>query len=167
MWVRLTPPPERLTRATLRAYLRWRMDYLRWRLFSLKRAIQAPAIWWRRRKAAKRLNRYLLQEAEIRALGTVGMSNPDVNQNMIPDVMEQTKVALQQSKQQFDQVERQQKLAIEKSKMQIQQEMQARENAQQDRVHADNMRLEQQKLALKKEEIAVKKRALKYKPKSK
>jgi len=64
MWVRLTPPPERLTRATLRAYLRWRMDYLRWRLFSLKRAIQAPASWWRRRKAAKRLNKYLLQEAE-------------------------------------------------------------------------------------------------------
>lgn len=64
MWVRLTPPPERLTRATLRAYLRWKMDYLRWRLFSLKRAIQAPATWWRRRKAAKRLNKYLLQEAE-------------------------------------------------------------------------------------------------------
>ncbi len=121
-----------------------------------------------REEAQKQLDREArLREAEIRALGTVGMSNPDVNQNMIPDVMEQTKVALQQSKQQFDQVERQQKLAIEKSKMQIQQEMQARENAQQDRVHADNMRLEQQKLALKKEEIAVKKRALKYKPKSK
>jgi flagellar biosynthesis GTPase FlhF len=108
-----------------------------------------------------------LREAEIRALGNIGMSNPDVNQNAIPDVMEATKLSLQQSKQQFEQVEKQQKMEIEKTKMQMQQEMQARENAQQDRVHADNMRLEQQKLALKKEEIAVKKKALKYKPKSK
>jgi hypothetical protein len=108
-----------------------------------------------------------LREAEIRALGNIGMSNPDMNQNAIPDVMEATKLSLQQSKQQFEQVEKQQKMELEKSKMQVQQEMQARENAQQDRVHADNMRLEQQKLALKKEEIAVKKKALKYKPKSK
>jgi hypothetical protein len=33
-------------------------------VFSLKRAIQAPARWWRHRKAAKRLNAYLLMEAK-------------------------------------------------------------------------------------------------------
>lgn len=121
-----------------------------------------------RDEAQKQLDREArLREAEIRALGTVGMSNPDVNQNAIPDVMEQTKVALQQSKQQFEQVEKQQKMELEKTKMQLQQEMQNRENSQQNRVHSDKMRLEQQKLALKKEEIAVKKKALKYKPKSK
>jgi DNA polymerase III gamma/tau subunit len=121
-----------------------------------------------RDESQKQLDREArLREAEIRALGNVGMSNPDVNQNAIPDVMEQTKVALQQSKMQFEQVEKQQKLEIEKTKMQVQQEMQSKENAQQNKVHADNMRLEQQKLALKKEEIAVKKKALKYKPKSK
>jgi len=108
-----------------------------------------------------------LREAEIRALGSIGMSNPDVNQNMIPDVMEATKLSLQQSKQQFEQVEKQQKLEMEKTKMQVEQEMQARENEQQNRVHADRMKLENDKLALKKEEIAIKKKALKYKPKSK
>jgi hypothetical protein len=121
-----------------------------------------------REETQKQLDREArLREAEIRALGSIGMSNPDVNQNSIPDVMEATKLSLQQSKQQFEQVEKQQKMDLEKSKMQVQQEMQSKENAQQDRVHADNMRLEQQKLALKKEEIAIKKKALKYKPKSK
>ena len=108
-----------------------------------------------------------LREAEIRALGSIGMNNPDVNQNAIPDVMEATKLSLQQSKQQFEQVEKQQKMEIEKSRMQMQKEMQDRENSQQNKIHNDRMKLENNKLALKKEEISLKKKALKYKPKSK
>ena len=93
-----------------------------------------------RDEAQKQLDREArLREAEIRALGSIGMSNPDVNQNAIPDVMEATKLSLQQSKQQFEQVEKQQRLEMEKSKMQVEQEMQNRENAQQNKVHADRM----------------------------
>jgi ABC-type molybdate transport system substrate-binding protein len=67
-----------------------------------------------------------LRESEIRALGTIGMNNPDLNQNAIPDVMEQTKLSLQQSQHEFDRIEKSHKMDIEKSKMALEKEMQAK-----------------------------------------
>jgi len=63
MWVRLTPP-EKSQKQWLWHYFLWLLDYSRWRLNSAKRAIKHPTLWWKRRKAAKRLNKYLLKEAK-------------------------------------------------------------------------------------------------------
>jgi hypothetical protein len=56
MWVRITPPEK--------PYRSWLWGYFLWRFYSAKRAVKQPAIWWKRRKAAKRLNAYLLKQAE-------------------------------------------------------------------------------------------------------
>jgi hypothetical protein len=56
MWVRITPPQK--------PYRSWLWGYFLWRLHSAKRAIKHPALWWKRKQAARRLNAYLLKEAE-------------------------------------------------------------------------------------------------------
>lgn len=43
-----------------------------------------------------------IRVAELKAAGTIGMNNPDMNQNGVPDIVEMTKLSLQDSKQQYD-----------------------------------------------------------------
>ncbi len=104
-----------------------------------------------------------LRKEEIRALGTIGINNPDVNGNGLPDVTEIAKLSIMQSKEEFNQIERSERLKIDKSEMQTKLQLQKNENEQQNKQHADKMMLEGEKLKIAKEKLSIDRKALKYK----
>ena len=45
-----------------------------------------------------------IRVAELKAAGSIGINNPDIDQNGIPDIVEMTKLSLMDSKQQYDNI---------------------------------------------------------------
>jgi hypothetical protein len=104
---------------------------------------------------------------QIAEIGTLrGKDGPsDLNQNSIPDAMEVGKLALEQSREEFNQEKESNKLSLEMEKLKVQNQQFLIEQSQQNKKNAQDAIFKQKELQLKEEDIAVKKKALKYKAK--
>jgi hypothetical protein len=105
-----------------------------------------------------------IQKVTIQTLrGKDGPS--DINQNSIPDAMEVGKLALEQSREEFNQEKEKGKLSLEIEKLKLQNEQFMREQNQQDAKNKQDAIFKAKELQLKEKDIEVKKKALKYKSK--
>ena len=124
-----------------------------------------------------------IQEATIKALGF--SKNTDVNQNQIPDVWEQSKLALEQTEISFDQMHRTKELQADKEDKQRkdslkEKELKLKEKDLQNKQNIEKLKIRQievqnksqekmqeKELKIKEKEIKLKAKALKAKPKPK
>ena len=103
-----------------------------------------------------------LQIAQLSTLrGKDGPS--DLNQNSIPDAMELGKLALEQSREEFNQNKESNKLSLEMEKLKVQNQQFIIEQSQQNQKNAQDAIFKKKELELKEKDLAIKNKALKYK----
>jgi len=104
---------------------------------------------------------------QIAEIGTLrGKDGPsDLNTNGIPDAMELGKLALDQSREEFNQKKETNKLSLEMEKLQTQNQQFLIEQQQQNQKNKQDAVFKAKELELKEKDIEVKKKALKYKAK--
>jgi hypothetical protein len=109
-----------------------------------------------------------IHEAELKALGNVGINNPDVNQNMIPDVVEESKLALEQIKMANEHVFKNKELKAQndlkdkeiKNKLRIEDKKMEQievQNKSQEKMKEQDIKLKKEEMKMKEKEMAMKK----------